>query len=87
LKNADVVRVIANAAARGRRVSDCDACAFLGAKEILAKDAGNVNALAVVQNFMTFLETGVKPNSFAQFMLGDVFDTDEEIATRNQLQP
>jgi hypothetical protein len=49
---------------------------LLRAREVLARDAANPYAIKVLENFATFLTTGVEPVSFAEFMLPI---TDEEL--------
>lgn len=81
MTNADVVHVIGQAAARGIKIADYEATTFLGAKELLEKEPNNANALIAVRTYTQFLETGIKPVSFSEFMLPE-FETDEEIAER-----
>ena len=71
--------MIGNAASRGVTVSENEAVAFLGAKELLAHDSDHRLAREVVENFTKYIATGKKPWSFAEFMLPDL-STDEERA-------
>jgi hypothetical protein len=81
MTNADVANVVATAAGRGIRISDYEALVFLGAKEILARDADNKDALEVVEGFTRYMATGIEPSGFAEFFL-PLPETDETIAER-----
>jgi hypothetical protein len=69
--NSEVKQIIAQAASRGIVVSDNEAIAFLGARELLQRDAGHRLAREVVENLARYIGTGQKPWSFAEFMLPD----------------
>ena len=83
MTNADVQQVITTAAGRGIKLSEYEAATYLGAREILARNADDKNALKVVENFTMYMASGVKPISFAEFCL-PIPETDEEIAAQNE---
>ena len=69
MTNAQVAEIVAGAAQRGIEVDSYDASVFLGAQEILEREPHNANAREVVANFTTWMQTGIKPVSFAEFEL------------------
>jgi hypothetical protein len=69
--NSDVRNVISNAASRGIELDEVEAFTFLGARELLQRDPDHCLARQVVANFTTYISTGKKPWSFAEFMLPD----------------
>jgi len=75
MTNAEVEKVVAQAAARGIRISTFEATTFLGASALLEREPDNLNARQVVENFTRYLSTGTKPWSFAEFLLPE-FCTD-----------
>ncbi len=82
MKNLDIEYLISISKNRGRNVSRFEARTYLGAKEVLAKDPKNEIAEKVVEEFVTFTNTGSWPmhqggRSFAPFALG-LIETDEE---------
>lgn len=77
MKQADVDRVVANAATRGVAADDLEAASFLLAHELLVKNPKHEAALEVIRNFNHRLATGEEVRSFAQFLLPVPY-TDEE---------
>lgn len=83
MRQAEVDNLVAAARAKGRSdVDDLDVCCFLGAKEILRDSQltkHHAAAKQVVNEFVTWMETGQKWNSFARFLIPvEFFETDEE---------
>jgi hypothetical protein len=78
--NLDVKNLLRVAHEKGRAdVDDMDVRLFLAAKAILAADSEHQAAKDTVKNFLQWMETGVNPGSFAQFLLPrDCFETVEE---------
>ena len=84
MTQADVQELIEQAKSKfGRIIDDFDASVFLGAQEILAEDSTNAHAAEVVRVFNTYMKTGVKKTSFAEFLLPLPY-TDEEIAASDR---
>jgi hypothetical protein len=83
MTQAQVDKVIADAAKRGIEVSQLDATTFLGARELLAKDPENKLAREVVEESMQQFTTGKEPTGFARFIL-PIFETDEELAASDK---
>jgi hypothetical protein len=80
MTEAQVEKLIEDAAARGIEVDRSRATTFLGARELLARDPDHEDAKRVVIAYSQFLQTGKPPkDSFAEFLMGP-FETDEEIA-------
>jgi hypothetical protein len=85
MTDADVTRIVEDAALRGITIDDYDAKVFLGAKEMLVADAKNQNARDTVAAYTRLLTVGERPASFSVFLL-PVFYTDEENAAREKMR-
>jgi hypothetical protein len=85
MTDVDVARVVNHAKRHGRDISPFQAATFLGAREILAREPENANAMAVVSNFSRLLETGIRTISFSEFSLPEeCFLTVEEKAAADK---
>jgi hypothetical protein len=85
MTNAQVAKIISDAASRGIEVSEDEVCTFLGAKELLLKEPNNKVARQVVEESTKHFRTGEKPTSFARFVL-PIFETDEEIVAGKKMR-
>ena len=85
MTNADVINLIKYCDELGREIDSYRAKVVLQAREINVRDSKNAAALEVVQNFVSFLNTGIVVDSFAEFLLPCAY-TDEEIAEHNRLR-
>ena len=76
MTDAEVQTVVELGKVRG--ITPYEAATYLMAKEILAVNPDDRNALAVIENFLTFMKTGERVVSFAEFAL-PLAETDEEL--------
>jgi hypothetical protein len=84
MTNADVDRVRAKFASRGRVLSSSEAATFLLAGELLAADHTHTVAAEVLGDFAAYLSSGA-PMGFAQFLLPVAY-TSEQVAENERVK-